>query len=47
MIDEDSEDNDIFIRNTGDDDDMFDDLHDEMGVEDYGFDFESSDDDYE
>ncbi|MBQ4603135.1 MAG: DNA-directed RNA polymerase subunit beta, partial [Clostridia bacterium] len=46
IIDEDSEDNDIFIRDTGDDD-MFDDLQDEMEVEDYGFDFETSEDDYE
>ena len=46
MIDEDSEDNDIFIRDLGDDDD-FGDMGDDMGVEDYGFDFEPSEDDYE
>ena len=46
MIDEDSEDNDIFIRNLGDDDD-FGDMGDDVGVEDYGFDFEPSEDDYE
>ena len=47
MIDEDSADNDIFIRNSDGEDDMFDDLQDELGVEDYGFDFETSEDDYE
>ncbi|MBQ8764121.1 MAG: DNA-directed RNA polymerase subunit beta [Clostridia bacterium] len=47
MIDEDSEDNDIFIRDTDGDDEMYDDLQEEMEVEDYGFDFEASEDDYE
>ncbi len=46
IIDEDSEENDIFIRST-DDDDIYDDLQDEMGAEDYGFDFGTSEDDYE
>ncbi len=46
MIDEDSEENDIFIRDIGSDDD-FGDLDDELGVEDYGLDFETSEDDYE
>ena len=46
MIDEDSEDNDIFIRNT-DDDEIYDDLQDEMDGGDYGLDFEMSEDDYE
>ncbi len=46
MIDEESEENDIFIRDIAADDD-FDDLGDELGVEDYGLDFETSEDDYE
>jgi hypothetical protein len=46
MIDEESEDNDIFIRNT-DDDDMFDDYQDEMDSGDFGLDFGMSEDDYE
>ena len=46
MIDEESEENDIYIRDLGDDDD-FSDMQEEMGVEDYGFDFEPSEDDYE
>ena len=48
IIDEDSEDNDIFYRGNGDDEDIFDDLHDEtIGSDDFGFDFETSEDDYE
>ncbi len=46
MIDEDSAENDIFIRES-DDGDIYDDLQDEMGIEDYGFDFDASEDDYE
>ena len=45
MIDEDSEDNDIFIRDT-DDDDVYDDMGDELDMSDFGFDFETSEDDY-
>ncbi len=48
IIDEDSEDNDIFYRSSGDDDDIFDDLQDEaIGSDDFGFDFATSEDDYE
>ena len=48
IIDEESEDNDIFYRSNGEDDDIFDDLHDEtIGGDDFGFDFASSEDDYE
>ncbi len=48
IIDEDSEDNDIFYRSNGDDEDIFDDLQDEtIGSDDFGFDFETSEDDYE
>ena len=46
MIDEDSEDNDIFIRDV-DDDEAFDDLQDDLDVDDFGLDFEPSEDDYE
>ena len=45
MIDEDSEDNDIFIRDT-DDDDVYDDMGEELDMGDFGFDFETSEDDY-
>ena len=44
MIDEDSEDNDIFIRAFEDDDDFG--MDEEMGVEDFGLDFETSEEDY-
>ena len=48
IVDEDSEENDIFIRDDGDDDDGFaDELRDKMGDEDYGLDLEPSEDDYE
>ena len=48
IVDEDSEENDIFIRDDGDDDDGFaDEFRDEMGDEDYGLDLEPSEDDYE
>ncbi|MBQ8015256.1 MAG: DNA-directed RNA polymerase subunit beta, partial [Clostridia bacterium] len=47
MIDEDSEDNDIFIRTSDGDDDIYDDLQDEMDDGDYGLDFGPSEDDYE
>ena len=48
IVDEDSEENDIFIRDDGDDDDDFaDEFRDEMGDEDYGLDLEPSEDDYE
>ena len=47
FIDEESEDNDIFIRDFDGDDDSYDDLQDDMDVEDFGLDFESSEDDYE
>ena len=47
FVDEESEDNDIFIRDFDGDDDSYDDLQDEMDVEDFGLDFESSEDDYE
>ena len=46
MIDEDSEDNDIFIRDI-DDDEAFDDLQEDLDVDDFGLDFEPSEDDYE
>ena len=47
IIDEDSEENDIFYRGSGDDDDIYDDLHDEtIGSDDYGLDFATSEDDY-
>ncbi len=46
MIDEDSEENDIFIRDL-DDDEVYEDLQDDLDVGDFGFDFETSDDDYE
>ena len=45
MIDKDSEDNDIFIRGFENDDDY--NMSEDMGVEDFGFDFETSEDDYE
>ena len=48
IVDEDSEENDIFIRDDGDDDDGFaDEFRDKMGDEDYGLDLEPSEDDYE
>ncbi len=48
IVDEDSEENDIFIRDAGDDDDGFaDEFRDKMGDEDYGLDLEPSEDDYE
>ena len=48
IVDEDSEENDIFIRDDGDDDDGFaDEFRDKMGNEDYGLDLEPSEDDYE
>ena len=48
IVDEDSEENDIFIRDDGDDEDGFaDEFRDEMGDEDYGLDLEPSEDDYE
>ena len=48
IIDEESEDNDIFYRSNGDDEDIFDDLQDEtIGSDDFGFDFATSEDDYE
>ncbi len=48
IIDEDSEENDIFYRNSDDDDAAYSDLADEdFGSDDYGFDFETSEDDYE
>ncbi len=46
MIDEDSEDNDIFIRDT-DDDEVYEDMGDELDIGDFGFDFETSEDDYD
>ena len=46
MIDEDSEDNDIFIRDT-DDDEVYEDMGDELDMGDFGFDFETSEDDYD
>ena len=47
IVDEDSEENDIFIRDDGDDDDGFaDEFRDKMGDEDYGLDLEPSEDDY-
>ena len=46
MIDEDSEDNDIFIRDI-DDDEAFDDLQEDLDVDDFGLDFDPSEDDYE
>ena len=48
IVDEGSEENDIFIRDDGDDEDGFaDEFRDEMGDEDYGLDLEPSEDDYE
>ena len=47
IVDEDSEENDIFIRDDGDDDDFADEFRDKMGDEDYGLDLEPSEDDYE
>ena len=48
IVDEDSEENEIFIRDDGDDDDGFaDEFRDKMGDEDYGLDLEPSEDDYE
>ena len=48
IVDEDSEENDIFIRDDGDDDDGFaEEFRDKMGDEDYGLDLEPSEDDYE
>ena len=48
IVDEDSEENDIFIRDDGDDEDGFaDEFRDKMGDEDYGLDLEPSEDDYE
>ena len=48
IVDEDSEENDIFIRDDGDDDDGFaDEFRDKMGDEDYGLGLEPSEDDYE
>ncbi len=46
MIDEESEENDIFIRDL-DDDEVYEDLQDDLDVGDFGFDFETSEDDYE
>ena len=48
IIDESSEENDIFYRSSDDDDVAYSDLgEEEFGSEDFGFDFETSEDDYE
>ena len=48
IIDEESEDNDIFFRGGDDEDDSFDDLGDDsFDADDFGFDFDTSEDDYE
>ena len=46
IIDEESEENDIFIRAEADDDEIYADFEDDYSAEDFGLDFESSEDDY-